>query len=89
MADAKDIIADVLGEASEGLWDGAKDTEFLKEVGAELATLRAKKLAGSPVPDAEISILEETLLQRATQKGLRLNDFKRVLTLTRKLSTLL
>lgn len=89
MADAKDIIAEVLGDASEGLWDGPKDTEFLKEVGGELATLRAKKLAGTPVADTEIAILEETLLQRAAQKGLRLNDFKRVFQVARKLSTLL
>lgn len=89
MADTKDIIADILGEATEGLWDGPKDTEFLKEVGKELAQLRAKKLAGSPVPEVEIDIVEEALLQRAAQKALKVNDFKRLLRVARKIATLL
>lgn len=89
MPEIKDIITDVLGEATDGIWDGPKDTEFLKEVGKELAELRAKKLAGSPVPEVEIDLVEEALLQRAAQKALKVNDFKRVFRVARKLATLL
>lgn len=71
--EAAELVLPILQDGAKSLWDGAEDTEFLKEMALEIGKLRALKLTGVGDLDAEIAILEETVRQRATQKRIRLN----------------
>ena len=75
--DLKAEFIDLLKEEAKDLWDGEEDTEFLEEVGADLASLRFKKLIASEAEketlDTEIGIVRETIAQKFQQKKNKLN----------------
>lgn len=68
-----DKLAAVLTGAAKGLWKGPEDVAFLKEVGLDLAKLKAQQLAGSDV-SGEIAIVEETVNQKILGKRLDFNE---------------
>lgn len=66
-------LADVLKGAAKGLWNGPEDVAFLKEVGIDLAKLKAQQLAGTDV-SGEIAVVEETVNQKILGKRLDFNE---------------
>ena len=75
----KDEVFALLKNEAKDLWDGEEDTEFLKEVGGDMAGLRFQRLAAATEAekdalDTEIAIVDETIKQRLQQKLNLLNE---------------
>lgn len=72
-----EVFALLKGETKD-LWDGEEDTEFLKEVGTDIAKLRFVRLGLTTDSEkesfkAELAIAEESLAQKVQQKKNKLN----------------